>query len=93
MRIPVKARRKSLRNLSADREFIFEPAQHDSLSVCAHVVDNTMSEIVVRNDSDQPIILPKRTKLGKIVEYEAGGCYAVDPDVRDLAYRPAKSSK
>ena len=92
MRIPVKARRKPLRNLPSDRDFIFEPAQHDSLSVCAHVVDNTMSEILVRNDSDQPIVLPKRTKLGKVVEYEANGCYAADPDTQGLARRPAKAA-
>ena len=93
MRIPIKARRKPLRNLPADRDFIFEPAEHDSLSVCAHVVDNTMSEILVRNNSDLPVVLPKRTRLGKVVEYEANGCYAVSPDAQDLAHRPAKSTK
>ena len=47
-----------------------------------------MSEILIRNDSDQPIVLSKRTRLGKIVEYEASGCYTVDPDAQDLARRP-----
>ena len=93
IKVLVQARRKPLRDLPADRDFIFEPAQHDSLSVCAHIVDHTMSEILVRNDTDQPITLPKRTKLGRVVEYEAQGCYAVEADVQDLAHRPAKATQ
>lgn len=93
MRVPVKARRKPLHKLPADRDFIFEPSEQDALLVCAHVVDHTMSEIIVRNESDHPVILPKRTRLGKVVEYEAGGCYVVQPDMQDLAHRPAKATK
>lgn len=97
IRIPIKARRKPLRNLLTDRDFIFEPEQYNSLSVYAHVVDNTISEILVRNDLDQTIVLPKRTKLDKVIEYKTGGYYAVNPEkhpkTQDLAYRPAKSTK
>lgn len=93
MRVSVQARRQPLQKLPTDRDFIFEPAEHDSLSVCAHVVDQSMSKVLVRNDSDRSMVLPKRTKLGKVIEYEAGGCYAVDTDLQDLARRPAKASK
>ena len=89
----MQARRKPLQNLSADRDFIFEPTEHEFLSVCAYVVDRFMSEVLVRNDSDQSVILFKRFKLGKVIEYEAGGCYAVDADLQDLARRPAKVFK
>lgn len=93
MRVPIKARRKLLSKLPTDRDFIFEPAEQDAFSVCAHIVDHTMSDIIVRNDSDHPVILPKRTRLGRVVEYEAGGCYVVQPDMQDLAHRPARATK
>ena len=93
MKVFVQTRRKPLRQLSADRDFIFEPAQHGSLSVCAHIVDHIMSDILVRNDTDHPVILPRRTRLGKVVKYEAQGCYAVDANTQPLAHRPAKALK
>ena len=92
IRIPVKIRRKPL-HLPADRDFIFEPVQHDLLSVCAHVVDSTMSEVLVGNDSDQAVVLPKRTRLGKLVEHEANGSHVADSDAQDLKIRPAKATK
>ena len=81
MRVSIQARRKPLQKLSTDRDFIFESTEHDSLSVCVHIVDRFMSEVLVRNDFDQLIVLSKRIKLGKVMEYEAEGCYAVGTDL------------
>ena len=78
MKISIQTRRKSLRQLSVDRDFIFEPAQHDSLSICTHIVDHTMSNILIRNDIDYLVILSRRIRLRKVVKYETQECYAVD---------------
>ena len=39
-----------------------------------------MLEILVRNDLDILVVLLKRTRLGKVIEYEAKECYMVNPD-------------
>lgn len=84
-------RHRSL-DLPHDREFLFEPEKVDKLSAYAHVVDCDMSHIIVRNDSEEQIKLPRNVKLGKVIEYEAAGCFPVEAFHSDLAVRPPRKN-
>ena len=68
MKISIYARRKLLRDLSANRDFIFELLQYNSLSC---IIDYIILNIFVRNNFDHSIVLSRRIKLKKIVKYEA----------------------
>lgn len=63
----------------------------DTLSVYAHIVDHNVSKIFVRNDSDKPIALQRKQKLGHITDYDASAyCYSVQPENHDLAAKAPK---
>lgn len=76
--------------LPNDRELIFEPDQLDVLILSAHIVDHNMSRVIVRNDTDLPVTLPRRVRLGQVLEYEAEGCFQIDPKHAIIAERPPK---
>ena len=74
-------------DLPAGRDLMFEPAAQSTLSVYAHVVDHNMSTVFVRNDTDQPIVLPRNSRLGSVTEYEAEGCFSVQTENHNLAVK------
>ena len=76
--------------LPQDRDLLFEPDCLDQLSVFAHLVDHTMEAVYVQNDTDSPVLIPRNTRVGNVVEYEADGCFAVSCDNGDLAAKPPK---
>ena len=66
-----------------DRDFLFEPQLAnvnlgDAGGVFAHVVDSNFSFVQVHNTSTLPVTLPRRVRLGSVVEYNQDGCYHVD---------------
>ena len=87
--VPIRGPGKQL-DLPQDRDFLFEPQTLDQLSAYAHVVDHTMSKVFVRNDSDRPIVLPRKQKLGSVTEYDGADCYALKPKNHDLAAKAPK---
>lgn len=44
-----------------------------------------MANIMVRNDSDHDVVIPKKTRLGRILEYDANNYYLIDVLNIDLA--------
>lgn len=73
-------------DLPDGRDFLFEPdCRQANAAVYAHIVDHTMSEVHVRNDSDAPLVVPRKSRMGQIVEYEAEGCYLATADDAVLA--------
>ncbi len=92
--IPVSGPKRRALDLPENRDFIFEPQKLDTLSVYAHIVDHNMSEIFVRNDTDRPITLAPKVKLGMVSDYEAAGCFSIviDSSQHDLAARTPKRS-
>ena len=80
-------------DLPQDRDLIFEPDQLDALTLSAHIVDHNLSQVIVRNDTDLPITLPRHLRLGKVLEYEAEGCFQVDPKNASMAEKPPKKSR
>ena len=71
------------KGLPKDRDLLFEPdCNHADAAVFAHIVDHTISE---RNNSDRSIIIPRKMKMGHIVEYEADGYYLTNAGDMDVA--------
>ena len=62
-------------DLPSDRDLIFKPEQLDALTLSANIVDHNLSRIVVRNNTNLPITLTRYARLGKVLEYEAAGCF------------------
>ena len=82
--VPVTGPGKALA-LPQDPDFVFEPQTLDALSAYAQVVDHTMTAVFVRNNSDLPITLPRKQKLGKVSGYDAADCcYSVNLENHDL---------
>ena len=77
--------------LPDDRDFLFEPELPGTYNlgrnggIFAHVVDASMTFIQARNATEAPIILPRHTRLGTVVEYAADGCYQVSYKSTNLA--------
>ena len=75
--------------LSDDRDFLFEPELTKALGqeggVFAHVVAASMTFVRARNATGAPVTLPKRTRLGTVVEYAVDGCYQVSYKLANLA--------
>ena len=88
--VPVTGPSKTRLMLPEDRDLLFEPQTLDTLSAYAHIVDHTLSAVFVRNDTDEPITLPRRQKLGKVSEYDAADCFSVSPENHDLATKAPK---
>ena len=80
-------------DLPQDRDLIFEPDQLDSLTLSAHIVNHNLTRVVVHNDTDLPITLPRHLRLGKVLEYEAEGCFQIDMKHAPLAEKPPKKGR
>ena len=84
-------------NLPEDRDFLFEPQCPQPLGheggVFAHILDAAMDHVMVRNTSEQPVTLRKRSRLGTLVEYNQQGCYNLTPDAGFLATGGWKTTK
>lgn len=73
-------------DLPDGRDFLFEPdCRQADAAVYAHIVDHMMSEVHVRNDSDFPLVVPRKSRMGQIVEYKAEDCYLATADDAVLA--------
>ena len=87
MRVPVTFNGQ----LPDDRDFLFEPqlaASHDlghEGGVFAHIVDTDLSWVNIHNATSTPVVLPKRARLGSVVEYTHHGCYMTLPAEAHLA--------
>ena len=87
--IPITGPRRML-ELPRDRDLFFEPASLNELSTYAHVVDHTLTEVFVRNDTDRPITLQRRSKLGNITELDTTECYSISSSNHELAAKAPK---
>ena len=60
----------SYTTIPEERDFLFEPAKNFPVALYAHLVDASTKCIVAENESDLPVTLPKRQRVGRIVEFE-----------------------
>ena len=49
-----------------------------------------MTAVFVQNDSEKDVVIPRNTRIGEVIEYEADGCYLATPNDADLAAKPAR---
>ena len=78
---------KPLHGLPTDRDLLFEP-ECKLADAYTSIVDHTLTSIEVRNDSDKAVVIPRHTPLGRVVEYEADGCFLASPDLLQASARP-----
>ena len=67
-------------NLPIDRDFIFEPVKQAHLTMFAHIVDHKMSAILVRNESNKPVQIPRKFRLGNVQEMDFEHCFLTEMD-------------
>ena len=53
-----------------DRDFIFEPAKQHNLTVYAHMVDSNIAGVIVKNETDHAVQIPKKLRLGTLQEMD-----------------------
>jgi len=77
-----------------ERDFLFEPGDSPNLALYAHMVDSSLSAIMARNETDQPIGIRHNQRLGHLTELDYEGCYhvAADEPTRDLAIRRSRAT-
>ena len=78
--------------LPNDRDFLFHPATQANLTLFTHLVNHETSKVLVRNGSSQAIWVPRRHKLGHMVDIAYKNCFLADAhSVRDAATSPPSS--
>lgn len=86
-RVPIAVNRAPLE----DRDFQFVPYDFDvkanqaGIGIYAHIVDCAFNFVMVRNDADAPLTVPRDMRLGSLTELDHEGCYSVDPEEHSLA--------
>ena len=78
-------------SLPDDRDLLFEPTTA-TISLYAHLVDGSFHSVMARNDSDEPVVVPKHLRLGTVSEIDYDNCYQISPMEADLAMLPATSN-
>ena len=57
-------------------DLLFEPLYaRPNVTVFAQKVNSIMKKILIKNDTNKIFVISGKTKLGKVVEYKADGCY------------------
>ncbi len=76
-----------------DQDFLLHPATQANLTLFAHLVDHETSRVLVRNDSSQAVRIPRRHRLGHVVDIAYNDCFQVadSHSVRDAATSPLSS--
>lgn len=61
-----------------DRDFLFHPTTQANLTLYTHIIDYETSKVLIRNTSDCPLRIPRRYKLGHVVDIAYDKCFLVD---------------
>ena len=71
--------------LPESRDFLFEP-EDSELAMYAHLIESPTSSVLIRNDRNLPIKIPRNYRLGKATEIDFPNAFQVeaDDDVRQL---------
>ena len=91
---PVPA--ETARSLPTDRDFEFTPESNIKprhLFPYAYTLNASFEFVLVRNQSDERVRLPKGTRLGTVKECEVVGCYQIDASEHGLAALPERASE
>lgn len=78
-------------NLPEGRDFLFEPGDAN-FGLYAHVMGSETAGVLVRNDEDKPIKVPRNFRLGRVTEMEYPNAYLATSDTMDLAVKKSEQS-
>lgn len=81
---------QSSKHLPEDRDLLIEPYAINNVSVYAHIVDCTMSEIRIHNPTFKSIEIQKNTRLVVVSELEFDGYFIADSSIETFAARTPK---
>ena len=76
--------------LPDSRDFLFQLFPQQQLTLYSHLLDHTSSKILVRNDAERSIQIPRRHRLDSITEIPFENCFATSVD-HDAASTPPTS--
>ena len=62
-----------------DRDFIFEPTQQRDLTMYAHLIDSHVAEVLVKNETDHVVQVPKKLRLGMLCEIDYENVFFAEP--------------
>ena len=75
--------------LPRDRDFLFEPKCDLELGIgggaFAHMADSSFTSIQIKNDSEKDVILPLKTRIGTLGEFDQDGYFLINAFHADLA--------
>ncbi len=71
-----------LKDIPEDRDFDFEPQYPGTY---AHIIDAESLFVLVRNDGDRTLVIPRHQFLGTVTECQEEGYYLADPEDDILA--------
>ncbi len=78
--------------LPDDRDFLFHPSAQINLTLFTHFVDHQTSKVLVRNTSSQTICVPRRHKLGHLINIAYENCFLINThSIHDAATSPPSS--
>ena len=75
-----------------DRDLLFEPSDSE-LTLYAHIVDSSVEAVLARNDSEVPVTVTRKTRLGHISEIPYDSCYLASSELAHFASRPPKKER
>ena len=77
-------------SLPENKDYFFEPSQQERLTLFTHLVDSHVAGVLVRNDSDNAINVPRRLRLGSIAEINYESCFQADVSSNAATTPPRK---
>lgn len=77
--------------LPDDRDFFFQPLTQAYLTLFSHLVDHTTGGVLVRNESQRTVRLPRKQKLGLVTEVFYENCFQAGLDL-DTTEMPPKAN-
>ena len=72
------------------RDYIFELANRYPVALFASLVDSSFHIVLARNNSNKPISLPKRLRVGSVIDIKANRYYYVLSQEAELAIKLPK---
>lgn len=65
----------STKMLPADRDLFFESTDQANVAFFAHIVDQKMTHILARNETDNPVEIPAKLNVGKVTDIGYENCF------------------
>ena len=86
----VPIRLKGVSQLASDQDFLFQPVLQGlnlgpQRGPRAHIIDTNFTFVEVQNATNRTVVIPRKARLGKVLDYKEEGCYAVDASETHLA--------